>query len=749
MRPLFLAIAFVFGASGLQAQSLKGKVFGKDKGDTEKEILPGATIQWMGTLVGTSVNANGVFELSTDGISDRRVVATAAGYFNDTVDVSGKTYLSIVLQRDGTSLSGITVRDNRGAYLSNLSAVKTEILTQRELTKAACCDLAGCFGTQASVQPQTTNVVTNAQELRILGLSGVYNQVLFDGMPIIQGASFTYGISTYPGSIVDNIFVSKGTTSVLQGYESISGQINLVSRQADDKERLFLNGYINNFGEKHANANIATAVGKNKKWHSLLALHTVQPAKKVDNNGDKFLDLPQLTRYMAFNKWRYRAENLQGFSTQIGLRIVHEQRLGGQMDFDAAKDEGSSVRYGQIVRYTQPEAYVKTAYRFSSKHALNLALSGFQHDQQSWFGTTRYEAMQTSAYANVQHEWQWHKKYLLKWGLSYRFQDLKENIAFADNALGRSYAGKYNTELRVPGAFAENTFLLFDDKVLLIAGARMDKHQNWGTYFTPRTMIKWAITPAHTFRASAGTGWRQVNLFSEQINLLVSSRDIVFAEVLKPEAALNWGLSHTWRFRLGNSEGTLSGDYYRTHFQRQFFPDYDSDPRKVIVRNFEGESRSSALQLEASFIFFKRLEARAAYNYLDVYRKENGQRTTLPFNPRNRAMTAISHRTENNRWQADANVHWFDQMRLPDTRSNPEAYQRPLYSSSYFTLNVQGTFRWKALDIYAGCENLFGYVQPNPIISADNPFGPYFDISSVWGPTRGRELYLGVRWSLK
>ena len=749
MRLLCLLLAFAFSTSSLHAQSIKGKVFGQDKGDSEKEILPGATVQWISTDKGTSANENGVFELTAEGVTDMRLVAAASGFLSDTIDVSGKTYLSILLKKDGTSLRGITVRDNRGAYLSNLSAVKTEVLTQRELTKAACCDLAGCFGTQASVQPQTTNVVTNAQELRILGLSGVYNQVLFDGMPMIQGASFTYGISTYPGTVVDNIFVSKGTTSVLQGFESISGQINLISRQPNQAERLQLNAYINNFGEKHANANIATAVGRSKKWHTLLALHSVQPSNKVDNNGDGFLDLPLLTRYMAFNKWRYRAENLQGFSTQIGLRIVHEQRVGGQMDFDASRDEGSTLRYGQTVRYTQPEAYVKTAYRFSSAHALSFALSGFSHDQQSWFGTTRYDALQASGYANLQHEWQWHKKYQLKWGLSYRYQDLKETIGFADNSLGRTYAGNYSTQLRVPGAFAENTFLLLDDKVLLITGARLDKHQDWGTYFTPRTMLKWAITPAHTFRASAGTGWRQVNLFSEHINLLVSSRDIVFAEPLKPEAAFNWGLSHTWRFRMGASEGTLSGDFYSTHFSNQFFPDYDSDPKKAIVKNFEGTSRSAGLQLEASFIFFKRLEARAAYNYLDVYRVENGQKLILPFNPRNRAMAAVSYRTANNRWQADANVHWFDRMRLPDTRSNPEAYRRPLYSTSYATLNWQGTFRWKALDIYAGCENLFGYVQPNPIISADNPFGPYFDISSVWGPTRGRELYLGVRWSLK
>ena len=295
-----LILACFLASYQVHAQSLHGKVFGKTA--TEKEILPGATVSWVGTSIGTVVNENGVFELPGESITDLRIVASAPGFLPDTMDVTGKTYVSINLEHDGKALSGVTVRDNRGAYLSSLSAVKTEILTQRELTKAACCDLAGCFGTQATVQPQTTNVVTNAQELRILGLSGVYNQVLFDGMPMIQGASYTYGISTYPGTIVDNIYVSKGTTSVLQGFESISGQINLISRQPDKTDRLHLNAYVNNFGEAHFNANVATPVGKGKKWHSLLALHAVKPAGKVDNNGDGFMDLPQLTRYMAFNK---------------------------------------------------------------------------------------------------------------------------------------------------------------------------------------------------------------------------------------------------------------------------------------------------------------------------------------------------------------------------------------------------------------------------------------------------------------
>lgn len=746
IKTIACALLLLFSAT-LSAQTIKGKLFGTT--DNGKEILPGGTVLWIGTTIAASANENGVFELSAEGIMDKRIVAAEQGFKTDTILIGDKTYVSVILRKSENELKGVTVTDSRAAYLSS-NTIKTEVINQRELSKAACCDLAGCFGTQASVQPQTTNVVTNAQELRILGLSGVYNQVLFDGLPMIQGLTYTYGISTYPGTVVDNIYVSKGTTSVLQGFESISGQINLESKQPDKAERLYLNGYVNSFGEMHLNANVASALGKKKKWHSLLALHTVQPAGKTDGNKDGFLDLPQLTRYMIYNKWKYGNDKVKGLSTQIGLRLVNEKRSGGQMNFNSETDKGSTTVYGQSVQYIQPEAYAKTTYRLSDKHAIMLALSGFYHNQQSWFGTTNYTATQQNAYLNLQHEWQWYKRHSLKYGLSYRYQNLTENISFSGNATGKTFAGSYNTKLSVPGTFAENTFHWRDDKIVWITGARLDQHQVWGKYFTPRTMLKYVLHRNHTLRASAGSGWRQVNLFSEQNNLLTGSRDVIFAETLKPESAINWGLSHTYTFEAGKkTSGTLSADFYSTHFSNQFFPDYDTDPTKAIIKNFEGISRSNGLQVEASFIFFKQLEVRTAYNYLDVYRRENKAKVNLPFNPRNRAMAAISYRTKNNQWQADANAHWFDKMRLPNTQNSPAEYRRPYYSVPYTTLNVQLTYRIKKLELYGGCENVASYRQPNPIISAENPFGKYFDLSSVWGPTRGREFYFGIRYSIK
>lgn len=689
MKSLFSLFFVLIAIMKLDAQEIQGKVFAMETGG-DRQVLAGATIKWINTSLHTQSDENGTFKISAPKGDDLKLLVSFAGYLTDTIIWKGESYLSAELQAVSNSIQDVEIKRNVGPYL-NRSIGKTEVITMRELTKAECCDLAGCFGTQASVQAHPTNAVTNAQELRLLGISGVYNQVLFEGMPMIQGLSYTYGISTYPGSLVESIHVSKGATSVLQGFESISGQINVEGRKPATAESVFLNTYVNSFQEKHLNANIAWGVGKSKHWNSILALHTVQPSKRTDNNGDGILDLPLLTRYMAYNKWDYNTGNETGLTAQLGWRLVHENRVGGQKGFDPSLDRGSLSIYGQDIRFTQPELFLKTGYRFSAKSAIMGSFSGQYHDQRSWFGSLRYTGTQWSSQANVHHEWNWLKGNDLKYGVSYRFQELKENILLTDPADQRNYDGDYLTRLRVPGVFAENTFNSENGVWSLIAGVRMDRHQKHGWYTTPRAMVKVKFNDSHTLRASAGTGWKQVNLFSEQVNLLASSRNIVFNDELMPEKATTWGLSHTWTFWLGTTNATLSGDFYQTLFSNQFFPDYDSDPTKAIISNFTGDSKSNGVQVEGTLQFASGLEVRTAYNFLDVYQMREGGKFILPFNPKNRVMAAVSYTTENEKWQFDANGNWYDSMSLPNTSTNPLPYQRPSRSTQYTVINLQST----------------------------------------------------------
>ena len=289
----------------------------------------------------------------------------------------------------------------------------------------------------------------------------------------------------------------------------------------------------------------------------------------------------------------------------------------------------------------------------------------------------------------------------------------------------------------------------FKGKLTWIVGVRADHHNSFGWNITPRTLLKYDPTTKLTIRANIGTGWRTVNFFSENIGLLASSRDIVFQDALMPEKALNMGINITQKFENGNVSGYISMDYYRTNFQNQVFPDYDTDPTKAFVKNFTGKSVSNGFQTDFFIKLYKRFEFKAGYNFLDVYRIDNGTKEVLPFNPRHKVLTAFSYKPVNNKLHADVNIHWFGEQRLPNTKSNPAAYQRPDYSQDYTTVNAQFTYLFKNFEVYTGCENIFNFRQNQPIISWQNPFSPYFDISSVWGPTRGREFYMGVRWKLK
>ncbi len=714
--------------------------------DEAGNALPGAWVAWPGLPARMLSSADGIFEIPKPNPPSEYLVSGCPGFQTDTFLVDGWDFARIELTAHAKNMKEVQVVGQRqGSYIQPGSVVKTEVITRKELTKAACCDMAGCFETQATVQPQVTNVITNAKELRILGLSGVYNQVLVDGLPMMQGLSYAYGIGTIPSAIIDQIFVSKGANSVLQGFEGISGQINVITRNPEKEPGLFANGYINNFGEVHVNANYAGALDSGRRWTNITGLHMVQPANKRDRDGDGFLDLPLLTRYSAFTRFNYGRENEAGWFFQTSLRVTREDRIGGQRLYNPETDKGSTRLYGQAVSFLQPEWILKLGYRFSARHAVQYHGSVYGQDQNSWYGTLNYKARQQNANMQVQHQFRPSESTIWTWGGSVRLQHQKETIGFSDTLLNRTYQGTYSTPLAVPGIFGEYSGGFLEDKLHWIAGVRFDHHQVSGGFLTPRTMIRYEFLPGNTLRASLGTGWRQVNLFAENMPLLASSRNVVFEESIRPERAVNWGGNYTYQLDREKIKGTISVDFYQTRFQNQFFPDYNREAGSAFIRNFEGTSRSNSAQAEANLKIYERWEVKMAYNYLDVFRLENGKKETLPFNPINRAMGAISYRPLHNWFVVDGNVHWFDRQKLPSTlNANGEA--GPGSSKPYAVYTVQVTVKWKKTELYGGVENIFDFRQRQPIAGWQQPFGPNFDTGSVWGPTRGREFYIGLRW---
>ncbi len=740
MKRILLVLSILTVPFFAFSQMMHGRV-----SNSAKQPLKGASVIWSGSKKGTVTNEAGEFSINFPKKSPFILLISFTEYKTDTLEISDTSFVNVYLQENST-MSGVTVQARQQSSFIASFPIKTEVISTLELKKAACCDLAGCFETQTTVQPQTTNIITNSKELRILGLSGIYNQVLVDGFPQIQGLTYTYGISSIPGTMVDNIWIAKGANSVLQGYESISGQINVITRDPDKSDKLLLNAYINSFSEKHLNAVYAF---KKKKWSNLTAFHMVQPADRVDKDDDKFLDLPLLTRYMISNRWKKGDESKWGWSTQIGLRYLFERRIGGQVQFNFASDKGTTNAYGQTVDINQPEFWFKTSYRVNEVHRFALYASGFHHAQDSWFGVTNYDARQDNGYFNLQHEFSYGKNNVLKSGVSFRYTDLEENISFTSNSLNRTYAGKYEKKERIPGLFAENTLILAKGKLTWITGIRTDHHNRFGWEVTPRTLLKFDATDKLTLRASVGKGWRTTNVFSENTGLLVSSRDIIFAEELTPEKAVNMGINITQKFRGSDMEGYYSIDFYHTSFQNQVFPDYDTDPTRAIIKNFTGESVSNGFQAEAGGTFFKRVSAKAGYVNLDVYQKAIAGKKVLPFNPRHRVNGSVSYMPLSRKWHIDGNIHWYGKQRLPDTKNNPPAFRMPGESRPYCTVSGQFTCKLNQFEIYGGAENIFNVRQDKPIISWQDPFGQYFDTQFTWGPTRGRELYLGIRFIIK
>ncbi len=708
------------------------------------EPLIGANIQWQGTDIGTSTNDSGEYEIKDIEGDNRVLVFSYLGFKSDSVAVGNRTLWNMQLIEDNT-LSTVDISAKSQATRFADGVIKAEVLGTRELERAACCSLAGCFNTNASVDAATTNVVTDAKELRVLGLSGVYNQILIDGMPLVQGLSYTFGTSSIPGTMIEEIFVSKGANSVAQGYESISGQINIMPKSPEKSEKLFLNALANSFGESQYNVNY---MHKKSNWSNFTNVHTTLPAGTVDGDKDGFQDVAQVNRFSIYNKWIYNNPENQKVRSQIGVRFWNENRFGGQTNYDKKIHTGSGDVYGQQIDLTQIDLYTKLNYKLGDLTSLIWVNSGFYHDQESLYGQKNYLTSQKNIYSNLvldhnfgdnQHNW--------KTGVSIRNNNLTEDISFIDNPLGLTYAGNYINDYTIPGVFTEGIFYI--DKFTIMGGIRADKHGKFGWKVTPRMLIRAEVNENTDIRFSAGKGFRRVHLFSERVMLLSSNRDVIFESELAPEEAINLGLNLIQKFSIGDIPSTIIVDGYLTFFQNQVFPDFDREVGRIFIGNFGDESYSRNIQVENKWEFSPQVDFKWAYNYQWTAREVEGEMIDLPLIPRHKILSQASISTKDNTWQGDFTFKWIGSKRLPDTDDYPQEYKQEAESPAYSHVDFQLTKRWTRFELYGGIENLTNFRQNFPILGSDDPFGPFFDSSFNWGPTKGREFYLGFRYKIR
>ncbi|WP_375561213.1 TonB-dependent receptor domain-containing protein [Bernardetia sp. OM2101] len=716
-----------------------------DTNSDSLSALPFANLVWKGTSLGTTTNENGSFKLRKTPQTDELIISYT-GYKSDTISTKGKTFIEITLQ--SSSLASVTVESG----LSDLIVNQNEKITTSDLKKAACCTLSESFETNASVDATTADAVTGSRQIKMLGLDGVYSQLLVEGMPMMRGLNVRSGLQFISGTWVSSIDINKGAGSVVNGYESITGQINtqLISpKSKKEKNENLLNLYFNPNGRLEANLNLIHHI--NSKWSSATLLHASGSVMENDRNNDGFLDLPKYRQFNALNRWKYEGKK---FETQFGIRVLDENRFGGQLDYkpttkeDILNSDISQQSYGVEMNTRRIEGWAKLGFFLGKNLSFGNQITANYHQLNQVWGQKFYEGEEDYFFYNGILDWTISKKHLLRSGVSMVFNHTYQNYYDYQNT-GNELIN-FVREESIPAVFAEYTFNQ-DGDFTAVAGLRSDFHNLYGTQISPRLNLKWNPAKNTVFRASAGRGFRVANPIVENSRFFASSRQLFINPNLQPEIAWNTGASFVQGFRLGNRKGKVTVDFYRTNFENQVVLNVEN-PSETRFDNLNGKSFANSFQIQAEYEIFKGLEAIFAYKYYDVKTTIENELITVPYTTKNRFFTNLEYQTKNKKWAFDWTGQFIGSQRLPasyDETTNNQIIESS-QSPAYFLMNAQITRNFKIsnkpLEVYIGGENLTNYSQPNPIINAQNPFGERFDTSNVYAPIMGAMGYMGLRF---
>lgn len=723
------------------AHPVKGVVLEKDKKGGFYP-LAGAGVYWLGTTTGTITDSSGVFSIPYDG-SKSRLVISYTGYQPDTLTVTNAKDLKVVMAASKQLGEIVVTARQQSTFISSLAPIRTQVMTEKELFKAACCNLSESFETNPSVDVSYNDAVTGSKQIQLLGLSGNYTQLTVENLPGPRGIATPLGLNSIAGPWVESIQLTKGIGSVANGYESIAGQINVELKKPENSERLYANAYVNDFGKTDVNLNLAQNIGK--KWSTGLLLHDdFLTNRNVDFNKDGFRDLPTGHQFSAINRWKY--DNAKGFLAQFGFKVLNDKRTGGEVDYSAATDKLTDKRYGLGINTERYEVFGKIGYVFPEKiyKSIGLQVSAISHKQDSYFGLTRYDARQKNFYSNLIYQSIINNTaHKFRTGLSFLYDNYNE--------LYRT--DRYQRTEIVPGAFFEYTYSYLD-KLSVVAGIRGDHNNLFGFFATPRLHVRYEPVKGTTIRLSTGRGQRTANIFAENTSALVSSRQVNIlsgqtgkAYGLEPEIAWNSGISIDQKFKLFQRDGLLSLDFFRTDFSNQVVVDLE-DPRQVKFYNLQGKSYSNSFQAEVNIEPVRKLDVRVAYRYFDVKTTYSGQLLQRPFIASSRAFANLAYSLGT--WKVDYTFNYNGKKRIPGTAGNPTEFQRETSSPDYVLMNAQVSKtvgKKLPMDFYIGAENLTNFFQRDVIVAADQPFSQYFDASMAWGPVTGRMFYAG--WRLK
>ena len=756
--------------------------------DTQTPLV-GATLYWKNTTAGATTRTDGTFSIKRVSGFETLVVEYL-GYeaveqeMNDK-DVNEITFelKSLAVGIDGVVIEGM----QRGNFARSDGISRQEQISFAGLCKMACCSLAESFENSASVTVGYSDAISGARQIKMLGLAGTYTQILDENRPIMQGAGAAYGLSYTPGMWLNSIQVSKGVASVTAGHEAITGQINLEHRKPTDDERFFLNLYFDSELRPEINVSSAIPLTKDKSLSTVIMAHGSLDTSHHDMNQDGFADMPKANQVNVANKWLWQTP--EGVQLRWGWKVVNENRIGGQMGYkkdmyDEMMTNPLETPYGSKIHNRNINAYMKLGLPIGPERTftgdLNDAVQNniamiLDYDNyltDSYFGINTIDVVENAVRFNATYAHYFTERSSLNAGASVYARMMNNDYlqqAYDNGAINPTWELSGISSVIEPGVFAEYTYNI-EDKFSLVVGLRgdysiVDNYYVKGTkntpLVTPRSHIKWNITPRTTLRASAGMGYRRQNLVTDNIWMMTTSRNINSDRLSNDmEAALTAGGSIAQTFPLaGDDMATISFDYFRTQFFNTVIFDQETADNSILIYNNRERSFTDNYQVDFNWTPFKGFDLFATFRYTNAkmtLTREDGSKYLVerPLTSRYKGLINIQYAVR--RWVFDATAQLNGPMRLPELGGDLEKAQtNPELSPIYPMFFAQVSYKMSNLTLYIGCENIANYMQGTkghgnkPIImDGGNAYAPGFNSSMVWGPLMGRKFYIGLRLNL-
>ncbi|MEN9281975.1 MAG: hypothetical protein RL594_910 [Bacteroidota bacterium] len=723
-----------FGSLVLEAQSLRGLVEGPDIDGIMRPVIR-ASVFWKGASSGVFTDSSGAFTIQRLTSTDSLVVR-APGYRSRTLRPDAAT---VVVRLEPLSGSLVTVEAEQTGITA--APIRTEVISRSDLNKAACCSLAESFEKNPSVEVSFSDAVSGAKQIQLLGLRGIYTQFLVEAVPLIRGVEMPFALDHVPGPFMESISISKGTSTVTNGYESVTGQINICMHNPRMSPSLYVNAYANTM--QRYELNLYGAQHISDELSTMTMVHGRIMDMAMDNNGDGFADIPTFRQINAVHRWNFNNDEIEWQVFVRGLRdryVSGQSVLGHHEEIHVHPDSTLRGSYDITTDISRLDGFVKFGLldpiEDMEGSGLSLVISGTTHDQNSTFGLRRAGSTQQTVLVRGVAALPFSDAVKLVTGFSYLADNVDESVL----------TNGFSRKERVPGVYAEVTLQPAKALTALI-GMRHDHHNMYGGRFVPRAHVKWSVSDLVSLRASAGRGWRVPNVVSENLSAYINSRRIVFDAAFRPEDAWNMGASITANLEVQGRPLTLDAEVYHTSFTNQLIVDFDRSASEVHVTNLIGQSYATNVMAQAMFSPIQRLDLLVAGRWVDIIAPFNGVEQQKSMTSRLRILGTASYATADNAWQGDVTVAWNGSGRLPIVGTATD----PTYANGEFPawwrVNGQLTRRVGDLDFYIGIENATNFIQQAPILGADNPLGPTFDASLAWGPLDPQMVYVGVRWS--